>query len=51
MLETSTFMGRPLHAFVVHLSFRSPEGRAMIYATGVDRREFERILAGVKRVN
>jgi hypothetical protein len=51
IIETSIFMGRQVRAFVVHLSFRSPNGQAMIYAIGVNRAEFEKILAGVKRVN
>ena len=49
IIETSMFMGRPQRVLVVHLSFRKPEARAMIYAVGVDRAEFESILARVTR--
>ena len=50
IIETSMFMGQTQRVFVAHLSFRTPQSSAMIYARGVDRREFEAILAGVKRV-
>lgn len=49
IVETSVFMGRPQRAFVVHLGFDRPEAAAMIYATGVERSEFEKLLAGITR--
>src|SRR5262245_45955539 len=47
ILETSIFMGHPQRVFVVHLAFTDPDASAMIYVTGMDRPEFESILAGV----
>src|SRR5262245_53368351 len=49
ILETSMFMGRPQRVFVVHLAFKGPDATAMIYATGMERLEFETILAGATR--
>jgi hypothetical protein len=49
ILETSIFMGRPQRVLVVHLTFTDPDATAMIYATGVERAEFEAILAGAVR--
>jgi hypothetical protein len=41
-------MGRKQRVLVTYLNFVDPEAKAMIYATGVDRKEFEAILSGVK---
>jgi hypothetical protein len=49
IIETSMFMGRPQRVLVTHLQFAAPQARAMIYAVGLDRREFESILAQVRR--
>jgi hypothetical protein len=49
ILETSMFMGRPQRVFVVHLAFTAPDATAMIYVTGMERSEFEAILAGATR--
>ena len=49
IIETSFFMGRPQRVFVVHLAFKDPAATAMIYATEVERAEFEALLAGVTR--
>ena len=49
VLETSIFMGRPQRVFVVHLAFTDPDATAMIYATGMERSEFEAILATATR--
>lgn len=48
--ETSLFMGRPQRVLAVHLSCKHPEGRAMIYATGIGLDEFRGILGNVKLV-
>jgi hypothetical protein len=42
-------MGRPQRVFVVHLAFTNPDATAMIYATGMERSEFEAILATATR--
>ena len=49
IIETSMFMGTKQRVLVAHLGFKE-KGSAMIYAIGLDRREFESILAGVTRV-
>ena len=49
IIETSMFMGRQQRVLVAHLQFGPPESSAMIYARGLDRREFASILAGIKR--
>ena len=49
ILETSLFMGWPQRVFVVHLGFRNPDATAMIYASGMERVEFEAIVAGATR--
>jgi hypothetical protein len=46
--ETSMFMGRKQRVLVTYLNFADPEAKAMLYATGVDRKEFEVVLSGVK---
>lgn len=50
IIETSMFMGRKQRVLVTHLGFEDQKASAMIYAVGVDRREFEAILAGITRV-
>lgn len=49
IIETSMFMGRKQRVLVAHLGFEDRKASAMIYAVGVDRREFESILAGISR--
>ena len=49
IIETSMFMGRQQRVLVAHLGFKDQKASAMIYAVGVDRREFESILAGITR--
>lgn len=44
------FMGRKQRVLVTHLGFQDQTASVMIYAVGVDRREFESILAGITRV-
>ena len=50
IIETSMFMGTKQRVLVAHLGFKEQKASAMIYAIGLDRREFESILAGVARV-
>jgi len=50
IIETSMFMGTKQRVLVAHLGFKDQRASAMIYAIGLDRREFESILAGVSRV-
>jgi hypothetical protein len=50
IVETTMFMGREQRVLVAHLAFPDVKGSAMIYATGMDRKEFEAILAGIARV-
>jgi len=50
IIETSMFMGRPQRVLVVHLAFSAPRSTAMVYATGLERRDFESLLAGLERV-
>ncbi len=50
IIETSIFMGRPQRVLVAHLAFSAPRSSAMVYAVGLERRDFESILAGLKRV-
>lgn len=49
IIETAMFMGREQRVLVAHLGFPDVKGSAMIYATGMDRKEFEAILAGIAR--
>ncbi len=49
IIETSMFMGRKQRVLVTHLGFEDQRASAMIYAVGVDRGEFESILAGITR--
>jgi hypothetical protein len=49
IIETSMFMGRKQRVLVAHLGFKDQRGSAMIYAVGIDRAEFESLLAGVTR--
>ena len=49
ILETSIFMGQRQRVLVVHLGFSDPEATAMIYATAMERSEFEALLAGAVR--
>jgi len=51
IVETSMFMGRQQRVLVAHLQFDPPGSSAMIYATGLDRREFASILAGITRID
>jgi hypothetical protein len=50
IIETSLFMGTKQRVLVAHLGFKDQKASAMIYAAGVDRGEFESILAGIRRV-
>jgi hypothetical protein len=50
IIETSMFMGTKQRVLVAHLGFKDQKASAMIYAVGVDRREFESILAGITHV-
>jgi hypothetical protein len=50
IIETSVFMGTKQRVLVAHLGFKDQKASAMIYAVGLDRREFESILAGITRV-
>lgn len=50
IIETSMFMGRKQRVLVTHLGFQDQTASVMIYTVGVDRREFESILAGITRV-
>ena len=47
IIETSRFMGRQQRVLVTHLRFSNPEAQAMFYASGLNRTEFEAVLAGV----
>lgn len=49
IIETSVFMGRKQRVLVAHLGFKDQKASAMIYAVGMDRKEFESILAGLTR--
>jgi hypothetical protein len=49
ILETSMFMGRKQRVLVAHLGFKDQKTSAMIYAVGMDRQEFQSILAGLTR--
>jgi len=48
VVETSLFMGRKQRVLVTYLHFFDPEANAMLYASGVDRKEFEALLSGIK---
>jgi len=48
VIETSIFMGRKQRVLVTYLHFTNPEANAMLYASGLDRPEFEALLSGVK---
>jgi len=50
IIETSQFMGSRRRVLVTHLSFSEPKAAAMIYTTGIEREEFEKLLSGVKIV-
>ena len=43
------FMGRKQRVLVAHLGFKDQPASVMIYAVGVDRPEFESLLAGITR--
>jgi hypothetical protein len=49
IIETTMFMGREQRVLVAHLGFPDVKGSAMVYASGMDRKEFEAILAGIVR--
>ena len=49
IIETTMFMGRKQRVLVTHLGYPELKGSAMIYAVGVDRPEFEALLAGITR--
>jgi hypothetical protein len=49
IIETTMFMGRKQRVLVAHAGFPDVEGRAMIYAVGMEREEFAAILAGITR--
>lgn len=49
IIETTMFMGVKQRVLVTHLGFPELKGSAMIYAVGVDRQEFDAILAGIAR--
>jgi hypothetical protein len=49
IIETAMFMGREQRVLVAHLGFPDVKSSAMIYATGMDRKEFTAILAGIAR--
>ena len=46
--ETDYFMGRPQRVLVTYLRFAAPEAQATLYATGLTRAAFERLLAHVQ---
>jgi hypothetical protein len=46
VIETSIFMGRKQRVLVTYLHFTNPEANAMLYASGLDRPEFEALLSG-----
>lgn len=48
VIETSLFMGRKQRVLVTYLNFADPEAKAMLYASGFDRKGFEAILSGLK---
>ena len=50
IIETEIFMGRPQRVLVTHLGFKDAGSSAMIYAVGMERKEFEAILAAIRRV-
>jgi hypothetical protein len=50
VFETSMFMGSKQRVLVTYLHFTNPEANAMLYASGLERREFETLLSGVKIV-
>ena len=49
ILETTMFMGRKQRVLATHLGFRDVRGSVMIYAQGMEREEFARLLAGLTR--
>ena len=49
IIETTMFMGRKQRVLATHLGFKDQSASVMIYAVGMDRREFESLLAGVTR--
>ncbi len=49
IIETTMFMGRKQRVLATHLGFKDQSAAVMIYAVGVDRREFESLLAGITR--
>lgn len=51
IIETTMFMGRPQRVLVTYLVFTSPTAQVMIYATGMEREEFEAVLAGIRRAD
>ena len=46
--ETDYFMGRPQRVLVTYLRFAAPEAQASLYATGLTRAAFGRLLARVQ---
>jgi len=50
VFETSMFMGDKQRVLVTYLHFTNPEANAMLYASGLERREFETLLSGIKIV-
>ena len=49
IIETTMFMGRKQRVLATHLGFKDQSASVMIYAVGMDRREFESLLAGITR--
>ena len=49
IIETTMFMGRKQRVQATHLGFKDQSAGVMIYAVGMDRREFESLLAGITR--
>jgi hypothetical protein len=50
IIETSMFMGTKQRVLVAHLGFKDQKASVMIFAKGVDRREFVSLLAGIRQV-
>lgn len=49
IIETTMFMGVKQRVLVTHLGYPDLKGSVMIYAVGMDRQEFEALLAGITR--
>ena len=48
VFETAVFMGRDQRVLVTYLRFIKPEAQAMLYASGLNRAEFDSILSDVQ---